>query len=619
VTDFRRYRPPCRSGPARRDGARRRLIVPALAALLACETAPPPLLIQNAESRRGVSLNGRWKAIIDPFDNGWRDHRDRQRRRTFFEDATPKNDHERLEYSFDDAGSLRVPGDWNTQRPELFFYEGVVWYRRTFDLQPRAARRYVLHFGAANRRATVGVNGAVVGEHIGGFTPFQFDVTDHLRSGENSLVVRVDNQRRADGVPARNTDWWNYGGLTRPVRLLELPRTTLQDYTLRLHAESDTTIAFDAWFRDGPDEPVDVEIPELGIAQRLTADGEGRVTGALDAPSLALWSPEHPTLYTVQIHTRHEEITDRIGFKRIETRGSEILLNGEPVFLRGVSLHEEGPIGDGRAWSEDHARALLGQALDLGCNFVRLAHYPHNVQMARVADELGLLVWAEIPVYWNIRFDSQAVYEDAERQLTELILRDRNRASVGLWSLANETPTGRARLKFLSRLAEAARGLDDTRLITAALDTVEAGDDTRRISDPLGDVVDVIGVNSYCGWYGRDLPSACRDWRWESDHDKPMIMSEFGAGARYGLRGHDLQRWTEEYQANVYREVIAMMRQIPSLRGASAWALRDFRSPRRPLPGVQDYYNRKGLLSERGERKIAFDVLRAYYQELAAR
>lgn len=276
-------------------------------------------------------------------------------------------------------------------------------------------------------------------------------------------------------------------------------------------------------------------------------------------------------------------------------------------------MHEEAP-GGGRAWSEAHARQLLGWVKDLGANFVRLAHYPHNENMTRVADELGLMVWSEIPVYWTVDFTSEAVRNKAEDQLVEMVTRDRNRASVIMWSVANETPAVPGRNAFLTHLVETARSLDPGRLVTAALDTQRHEAGFKVIEDPMAEVVDVIGINSYCGWYGPDRPQDCAPVEWRSAYGKPVIMSEFGGGALQGNHGQADHRWTEEYQADVYRYNLEMIDRIEFLRGTTPWILMDFRSPRRPLPGIQDFWNRKGLLSERGERKAAWQVLKDYYE-----
>jgi beta-glucuronidase len=237
--------------------------------------------------------------------------------------------------------------------------------------------------------------------------------------------------------------------------------------------------------------------------------------------------------------------------------------------------------------------------------------------MIREADRMGLLVWAEIPVYWTISFDKEAVYENAARQLAEMITRDRNRACIGMWSVANETPRSGQRLTFLRKLISEVHRVDPTRPVTAALEMHYADDSTIEIDDPLGEYLDILGCNQYIGWYDGQPDKADRI-SWITPYDKPLVMSEFGGGARYGHHGDKATRWTEEYQAEVYRHQIMMLDRIGSLRGTAPWILKDFRSPRRVLPGIQDGWNRKGLVSDRGQRKQAFHVMRAWYADKVA-
>jgi beta-glucuronidase len=308
---------------------------------------------------------------------------------------------------------------------------------------------------------------------------------------------------------------------------------------------------------------------------------------------------------------------DEIGFRTIETRGSTILLNGKPIFLRGVSMHEEAPFRGGRAFSPEDAQALLGWAKELGCNFVRLAHYPHNENEIRLADRLGLLVWSEIPVYWVVDWENPATLQIAEDQLRENIARDHNRASVILWSLSNETPITPARTEFIKKLAAFARQDDSTRLLTSAMNQPQiAAPDSRLLNDPLCEFLDVLGINEYIGWYEGRPEDAART-HWSTSLDKPLIFSEFGAGALYGNHGDPDARFTEEYQSRVFEQQLLMLKQIPNLAGMSPWVLMDFRSPRRMLTGIQDYRNRKGLVSDQGQRKQAFYVLQKFYAEKA--
>ena len=584
----------------------------------------PDLYLQS-----GQSLNGEWKTIIDPYDSGFYDYRyserdlgkNPSRAETFYLDVQPTNDAERVEYNFDTAPTLNVPGDWNTQRRELLYYEGSVWYRKKFAASPLAdGERAFLRFGAANYRADVYLNGQKIGIHIGGFTPFSFEVTKQLQSGTNSLVVRVNNQRSKDAVPTLNTDWWNYGGLTRAVDLVRTPTKFIADHRIWLESEETKIISGSvaiAGAKEG--DIVQLAIGELNqkLVSRTGVDGQASFRFA--ATNVLLWSPDHPKLYTVEISCGGEKIAEPIGFRTIRTRGKELLLNGQPVFLRGICIHEEFPLnGDGRVNSSEKAKQLLLWAKELGCNFVRLAHYPHNEDMTRLADKLGIMVWSEVPVYWTIDWTNADTYNNAEQQLTDEIRRDDNRAAIIIWSLANETPVSEARTKFLTRLATRARELDGTRLLSAAMErhTKLGADNVNVVQDPLAEVVDVVAFNEYIGWYV-GLPENCSKVTWEIPYNKPVFISEFGGDARQGYHGDKTQRWTEEFQEELFRQTLPMLDKIDGLIGFTPWILVDFRSPKRVLPGIQDGFNRKGLISNDGVKKKAFFVLRDYYDKLA--
>jgi beta-glucuronidase len=577
-------------------------------------------LIANTSARRTVNLDGQWQAIVDPYDVGSLDYRSRPltNNNAFFKNYKPQSPSELVEYDFDTSGTLNVPGDWNTQRESLLFYEGSVWYKRSFDYAKSAKERVFVHFGAANYKAFVYLNGEEVGQHEGGFTPFNFEITNQVRAKDNFLVVRVDDTRRSDEVPTVNTDWWNYGGITRPVSLVVLPESFIQDYSIQLKKGSTEQIA--GWVQlNGAQlqQSVAIRIPEAGIEKTFKTDSRGRVEFSFNA-NLQLWSPESPKLYAVEITSETDKVAERIGFRSIGVRGTDILLNGKPIFLRGVSLHEEAPTRPGRSWSEDDARTLLGWAKELGCNFVRLAHYPYDEAMLRVADQLGVLVWEEVPVYWMIEWENPQTLNNAEAQLREMIARDHNRASLIIYSVGNETPISEQRNRFIRQLIDDAHSGDATRLVSAALQPTGAkqGDrDTLQINDPLGEAVDILGTNEYIGWYtGRPEDTDHTDWT--SPFNKPLIMSEFGADALFGNHGDPATRWTEEYQENLYDHQLAMLRRISFLRGMSPWVLKDFRSPRRTLPRFEDYFNRKGLISDHGERKKAFFVLQKFYHDV---
>ncbi|MGB8473632.1 MAG: glycoside hydrolase family 2 TIM barrel-domain containing protein [Candidatus Acidiferrum sp.] len=576
------------------------------------QTAKTTLLV-DVDHRNSVSLDGDWHTIVDPYGTGLYTFHGQLRTDGFFQNRHYEPNGPLVEYDFAKSPTLRVPGDWNTQRPSLFFYEGPLWYEKDFEYTAKPHTRTFLHVGAANYHAIVWVNAKEVCEHEGGFTPFDCEVTDVIQPGKNFVVIAVDNTRHEDDVPNLQTDWWNYGGLTRDVSLVDVPEQFIDDYDLHLNRSDRAEI--DGWVHiegASPGVTVRVAIPEAKLDATATVEENGRAAFKLHAAHLELWSPEHPKLYRVQLTAGGDSIEDDIGFRTIEVHGTQILLNGQPIFLRGVSIHAEAPYRTGRAYSSQDVETLFTWVQELGANYVRLAHYPHDQRMTRTADKLGILVWSEIPVYWAIEFDSPQVLLKAQQQLREMIRRDRDKASVILWSVANETPNNPARTQFLKTLVENAHELDPTRLVTAALLVRNEGT-SKVVDDPLGQYLDVLGTNEYIGWYEK-TPESADDTAWKIAYAKPLIMSEFGGAAKAGLHGNAQQRWTEEYQASIYRHQLVMLNRIPQLRGMTPWCLMDFRSPRRLLPGVQDYFNRKGLVSDQGKKKLAFYVLQKAYR-----
>ena len=579
--------------------------------------------VTNVLNRESMSLNGQWHYIVDVQEEGYYDYRMNPTRWGFFRNAKPQRPEDLIEYDFDKSPTMQVPGDWNTQDERLFFYEGTVWLKRSFDWHQTVGRRTLLYFGAANYETHVYVNGQQAGHHVGGFTPFNMDVTDLLKEGENVLIVKVDNKRRTENVPTLIFDWWNYGGITRDVCLIDVAETYIENYSTNLVSlpltsskKKGNKISFSLKLnKPVAGQEIMLSIPELKVKKKFVTDAEGQIVNcqlSIVNSKMTLWSPETPKRYRVEVSMNGETLVDSIGFRTIETRGKQLLLNGKPIFLKGISIHEEKPNGGGRANSTSDAHTLLSWAKELGCNFVRLAHYPHNEYMVREAERMGLMVWSEIPCYWTIAWKNAQTYANAQQQVTDMILRDHNRANIIIWSIANETPHSAERDKFLGNLAQHARSMDSTRLISMAMEVTSASNYKNRLQDNMSKYVDVVSFNQYIGWY-RDVNDAAK-MVWEIPYDKPVIVSEFGGGAKYGLHGAKNQRWTEEFQENLYKENTAMLDKIDGLAGTTPWILKDFRSPRRVLNGIQDYYNRKGLYSDKGEKKKAFYVLQAWYK-----
>lgn len=577
-----------------------------------------PQLI-NVQNRELISLNGAWQTIVDPFENGFYNYRLEEADKGYFKDVDYSGDRSFLqEYDFNSANELYVPGDWNTQRPQLYYYEGTVWYRKHFDYTKKSNKRVFLYFGAVNYEAIVYLNGEKIGRHIGGFTPFNIEVTNSIKQGVNSLVVKADNKRKPEAVPTVNADWWNFGGITRHAYLVETPEVFVRDYHIQLDKTNPKEIA--GWVQlDGVNsqQQVKVTIPELKLTQSVTTNEKGFAELRIPVKKLTYWNPEDPKLYEVNLTLNEQTLSDNIGFRIIATQGTDVLLNGKKIFLRGICIHEETAGNSARATTEADAITLLTWAKELGCNFVRLAHYPHNENMIRTAERMGLMVWSEIPVYWTIYWSNPATYQNAEAQLADMITRDRNRANVIIWSVANETPLSDARLEFLKKLINKTREMDPTRLVSAAMEKEELSPGLMTVHDPLSEYLDLISFNQYIGWYDGTWEK-CDRVNWQFSSNKPVVITEFGGGALYGNSGDVHQYFTEEYQEELFVRTVNMFKRIPGLAGTTPWILKDFRSPRRHIPLIQGEFNRKGLISDKGEKKKAFFVMQKWYDEIKA-
>lgn len=569
------------------------------------------MFITNVYGREYLSLDGKWNAIVDLYDQG-----DRMQ---IYKNLKPSRDEEFFEYSFEGGLRLNVPGDWNSQTPELKYYEGTVWYARHFDAPETECRRFFLYFGAVSYRSEVYLNGELVTSHEGGFTPFSVEVTGKLKEKDNFLVVKVNNRRTKDAIPALAFDWWNYGGITRDVMLVQVPEVFIEDYFVRLSPQDKKSVDIDITLSDAVSQSVSVEIPELKISASLRTSADGRVSATLKARDMELWSPDFPKLYDIKIFSGNDSISDKIGFRYLAVDGTRILLNGKPEFMRSVSFHEEIPQRKGRAFSRADAVMLLSEAKSLGVNMVRLAHYPQNEYIVRLAEEMGIILWQEIPVWQGIDFTDAGTMAKARNMFMEMLSRDRNRCAVCFWGVANETKPSVPRNEFLISLLNLGRTMDSTRLYTAAFDLVYFNPETRHfeMDDPFTSNLDVVAVNKYMGWY-HPWPVSPEEAVWNVVADKPLIISEFGGEALYGQSGSDSQTssWSEDYQARLYRDNIEMFNHIPNLAGVSPWVLFDFRSPYRFHPQNQEDWNRKGLVSDQGCRKKAWYIMRDYYDKI---
>ncbi|MDR2434022.1 MAG: hypothetical protein LBD47_05600 [Treponema sp.] len=560
--------------------------------------------------RESESLNGKWFFHADPYDTC-------RRAKWFKEIRHDGNGAEQpVDWDFDAWERISVPDTWNIRERELFYFEGSGIYVRDFCYVPKeTGERPFLCFEGASYETSVFLNGIFAGTHDGGSTPFTVDIGDLVKANrQNRLLVVVDARRSRFRIPMDNTDWFNYGGLYRGVYLIRTPKDYIKDWFLRLVPDGTfSKIRLDCGVSGRG--KILLEIPELGVRQEAAIAADGSCVFSPGPGKLILWSPDNPKLYDVSLSFHSEgggtdRVTDRVGFREIRAKGQHILLNGKKIFLKGISVHEDHYLL-GKTTNPEIVRATIRDLKEMNGNYLRLAHYPHDRCFARIADEEGVLLWEEIPVYWAVAFHHQNTYRDAENQLCELILRDRNRASVIIWSVGNENADTKDRLVFMSNLVQKARTLDETRLVSAAclVNTTKL-----KIEDPLSAFLDVTGVNEYYGWYERDFGKLSAILA-NSDPEKPVIITEFGGGARSGQRGTADDLFSEDCQKALYQKQVEMFKQYPFIAGLSPWILYDFRCPRR-FNRYQEGYNRKGLIdADRKTKKAAFYVMQAFYRE----
>ena len=624
-------------------------------------------LIGWIDSRQIQSLNGEWSYIVDPMNNGLPES-------SFFggfpKNKIQKTGMELIEYNFETASKIQIPGAWNAIDERLFFYRGPVWLYKKFNYSPKKETLTHLYIEGSNFTTKIFLNGSIVGEFEGGYVPFNFNISKYLKEGENILLVQTDNTLNESSVPTHKTDWWPWGGIVGDVYVVETPNQFIQNAYLQLNPDDFSEVLFKLEMnKKSSGHMIKLEIPELQSKAEYITNSLGAISENIKI-NPQLWSPLSPKLYEVKISSEAETISDKIGFRSIQTKGQKIYLNNSEIQFKGIAMHSE-PIGiPGPAFSKEHFQKLLLTAKDLNINFIRAAHYPYTRHLAKVADQLGLMLWEEVPVYWNIDWDNSNTLNIAKNQITRLVQRDQNRASVVVWSVANETPLSSSRMKFLKALLAEIEINDSSRLSTAALlsgseeqfrslvlvlalqgaksqwvspkekaifqlilDQANIPIDSElsfslSIDDPLGESVDLISYNEYFGWYyvtfftdqmmisegtlRKLMFEVMPDIKISSSFDKPIHISEFGAGAKYG--NHTNKIWSEEYQAKLYKHQLEMLSNNPQIQGISPWVFKDFRAMLRPLPGIQDFYNRKGLIDESGNKKEAFKVLADFYE-----
>ncbi|MFC0180593.1 glycoside hydrolase family 2 protein [Thorsellia kenyensis] len=555
-------------------------------------------------NRPAISLDGDWNFAVDLLDTGLR--------QKWFE-MLPTKQQDRIEpWDYDpyQGETIPVPSCWQMQKEKWYFFEGSAWYTKQFTYTKSQDKPLTfLKIGAAQYECKIFLNNKYIGNHYGGSTPIFAELTENLKEGTNTLMICVNNTRTLDRVPMRNTDWFNYGGIYREVELFHLPQEYIKSFHIYLKPDSKYNTLIVKVTAHGHAKDALLSIDELGIKQTIPIT-HGETLFEFNALP-ELWSPDFPKLYQVKLTYQNDSVTDFVGFRQVEVRGTEILLNSRPVFLKGISVHEDDLLL-GKVVTEKDLHRRFKHAKELGCNYMRFAHYPHHEKAVQLADHYGILLWAEIPVYWAIAFDNHATLKDAKNQLLELIIRDMNRASVIIWSIGNENADTDERLHFMSSLAKMAKDYDPTRLVSAAC-LINHSNNT--IEDRLTEYLDVIGINEYYGWYEENFNDLIEIGK-NSNPDKPVIISEMGADGYIGPNKPMSGFFSEMYMTEVYEKQIAYLKCLSYVKGISPWILYDFRVERRQNI-YQQGWNLKGLIAnDKKTKKQAFSVLSNFYQSL---
>jgi beta-glucuronidase len=575
-------------------------------------------------------------------------------------------------FTQDESEIAEVPGCFNTADSPLHGYEGAVWYQKVFTLNDAATapgRWLRLAFMGSFYKTDVWLNGFYLGCSENGYLPFYFDADQAaVRDGENVLTVRVDNTLDYDSLPPKlyegyRLGWHPFGGIHKSVYLEACPQVTCFKLRTETAVEGGTgVVSIQALFQRRGEISAPLTVDSRFIlagpggdrcaqleAKAVFAAGEsvGGVTAQLQLPDPALWDIQSPHLYSLTLESPGEKKAVTFGFRSVAVEGTRIKINGEHVFFKGISRHEEDR-PDGLAMKPEATRRELELIREMNGNFVRLAHYPHHPATLDSCDHIGLYAWEEIPLYqagggivkyigsksvhdrkvksfrqWpalisltSSQLLQPALMIKARASLLKMVERDANHPSIVFWGIGNENwsinPAGEKALRWLK--AELLQ-FDRTRPVTYASFTLPV---VTAAFERSFNVADIIAVNEYYGWYygkpGQEEKFIEKIHR--KYPGKPILVSETGSDCVYGLHtdqspppwGH-----TEEYQHHMLKTKWENLSTKPYFAGWSPWILKDFYCPEYREDNPVPFYNLKGLMDHRYRKKKAFYLLQSLY------
>jgi beta-glucuronidase len=548
-----------------------------------------------------------------------------------------------------DPRPMAVPGSWNEQYADLYNYLDLAWYvKETYIPNQWQGQRIFIRLGSANYFGTVYVNGQKVGEHEGGYLPFALEITDLVNwNAANVIAISVENRLEPTRVPSGNMgggmeaasimngypsttfDFYPFAGLHRPIVLLSLPQDAIEDITVKTGFSGTEGTVWVEVLANGPDGKGQAVLTgENGVYSGDLVFQDGKASVEITVPDVHLWSDKDPYLYELTVTTESDKYAMPVGIRTVEVKGKQILLNGEPVELKGFGRHE-----DFYASGKGLNFPLLVKDYQLmkwvGANSYRTSHYPYSEEEMMLADREGFLIIDETPAV-SLQFDNEENIAERHRmvnqQIDELIARDKNHPSVVIWCVANEpmpssimarfsggegggalSPMDQKGKEFLEDLMDHARALDDTRPVTFV--SVMAG------PPEWLEKCDVVCMNRYWGWYfkGGEIEKGLAmldqelDDTWEL-FGRPIIMTEFGADTVAGLHGQPGLMWTEEYQYNFIKGYLDIAAQKDFVAGMQIWNFADFAAIQSPMRvgGM----NLKGVFTRDRKPKMVAHLLR---------
>ncbi|MCI1858810.1 MAG: beta-glucuronidase [Sporolactobacillus sp.] len=573
--------------------------------------------------RRDYRLDGLWKFKFDPKGEGETAH---------WQDGLK------------DTMEMPVPASFNDffTDKDAREYTGDFWYEKRFYVPEEWQRgKVALRFDAATHRATVFVNGHKTTTHEGGFLPFVAEVNEAVRFGEmNRVVVKVNNELSRKTLPCGDTitlkngkkmvrpffDFYNYSGLNRSVHLLALPQEAIVDYTLTYELTGGDAVVH---YRVDAEGPGAVDAALYDEDGKCVAEANGK-SGTLFVKNAHLWQVRHAYLYRFVARLRKDgrtvdEYSEPIGIRTVEVRGTDILINGKSVYLKGFGRHQDSDFA-GRAFNLNAEKRDFEIMKWIGANSFRTSHYPYDEQTYRLADREGFLIIDEVPAVGfkmaaasflgglNQSFFDGDWIEDLRKnhlqQIRDMIRRDKNHPSVIAWSLMNEPDTvNESAVPYFAAIFAATKDLDPQRRPR----TFTLSEDDTITTSKVLQFPDFYLLNRYPGWYhtwGYQISDGEQNLRDEMDQwrrrgiDKPIVFSEFGADTEPGLHKLPSVMWSEEYQIECVQMFNRVFDSYDFIKGEQIWNLADFQTVE---GNMRVNGNKKGIFTrQRQPKAIAF-------------